>query len=83
MTLDGIVLTPQLIKSHLLKAGLKDEHRINAFLSLEDKQDVKLMYDLITSIATLPPATALDTPGEQQAQTILHLLGHLYITSPL
>jgi hypothetical protein len=43
ITLDGVVLTPQLLKRHLLKQGLKDERGINALLSPKDKQDVKLM----------------------------------------
>jgi hypothetical protein len=43
MTLDGVVLTAQLLKRHLLKQGLKNERGINALLSPKDKQDVKLM----------------------------------------
>jgi hypothetical protein len=76
MTLNGVVLTPQLLKRHLLKHGLKDERGINALLSPKDKQDVKLMYNL--SIATLPPPSQQDSPGEQQSRIILCLLGKLY-----
>jgi hypothetical protein len=65
MALDGVVLTPQLLKWHLLKQGLKDEHGINALLLPKDKQDVKLMYDLLSSIATLPPPLDTDSPSEQ------------------
>ncbi|KIM80525.1 hypothetical protein PILCRDRAFT_822243 [Piloderma croceum F 1598] len=64
MTLDGAVLTPQLLKRHLLKHGLKDERGINALLSLKDKQDVKLRYDLLSSIATLPPPSREDSPTQ-------------------
>jgi hypothetical protein len=78
MTLDGVVLTPQLLKRHLLKQGLKDERGVNALLSLKDKQDVKLMYDLLSSIATLRPALPSDLPSEQQSRKILRLLGSLY-----
>ena len=78
MTLNGVVLTPQLLKRHLLKQGLKDERGINALLSPKDKQDVKLMYDLLSSIATLPPPSQDDSPTEQQSRNILCLLGKLY-----
>ena len=78
MTLDGVVLTPQLLKRHLLKQGIKDERGINALLSPKDKQDVKLMYDLLSSIATLPPALPSDSLSEQQSRKILRLLGGMY-----
>ena len=42
-TLDGVVLTTQLLKSHLLELGTKDVDGINALLSPKDKQDVKLI----------------------------------------
>lgn len=78
MTLDGVVLTPQLIKAHLLNASMLDERGINALLSPKDKQDVKLMYDLLTSIACLPDADATNSPAEQQTRGLLVLLGKLY-----
>jgi hypothetical protein len=71
MTLDGVVLTPQLIKAHLLKASALDKRGINALLSPKDKQDVKLMYDLLTSIACLPNADATNSPAEQQTRGLL------------
>jgi hypothetical protein len=70
MTLNGIVLTPQLIKSHLLKASLKEKCRINAPLSPKDKQDVKLMYDLLTSIATLPSVAVAVAVGRLQLKPV-------------
>jgi hypothetical protein len=78
MTLDGVVLTPQLIKAHLLNASTLDERGINALLSPKDKQDVKLMYDLLTSIACLHDANATNSPAEQQTWGLLVLLGKLY-----
>ena len=77
-TLDGVVLTPQLLKSHLLQHMAKGEHGVNAILSPKDKQDVKLMCDLLSSIATLPPASLSSSPAEQKTHVILQLLGHLY-----
>jgi hypothetical protein len=78
MTLDGIVLTLQLLKSHLLQQGLKDERGVNALLLPKDKQDVKLMYDLLSSIATLPPTPLSSSPTEQKTRNVLCLLGCIY-----
>ena len=78
MTLDGVVLTPQLFKWHMLKQGFKGEHGINALLSPKDKQDIKLMYELLSSIAALLPTLPSDSPSEQQLHKILCLLGGLY-----
>ena len=36
------------------------------------------MYNLLSSIATLPPALDTDSPSEQQSRKILRLLGNLY-----
>jgi hypothetical protein len=77
-TLGSVVLTPQLLKNHLLQHILKDERGVNALLSPKDKQDVKLMYDLLSSVATLPPAPPSSLPAEQKTRDTLRLLGHLY-----
>ena len=61
-----------------MKQGLKDERGVNALLSPKDKQDVKLMYDLLSSIATLPPALDTDSPSKQQSRKILRPLSNLY-----
>jgi hypothetical protein len=73
------VTTSQLLNQHLLKQGLKDECGINALLSLKDKQDIKLMYNLLSSITILPPALDTDLPSKQQSRKILYLLGNLYL----
>jgi hypothetical protein len=78
ITLDGVVLTPQLLKRHLMTLGIKDERGINALLSPKDKQDVKLMFDLLSSIASLPPPPSTDSPSVQQSRKVLRLLGCLY-----
>lgn len=77
-TLDGVVLTTQLLKSHLLELGTKDVDGINALLSPKDKQDVKLMYDLLSSITTLPHASSSSTLAVQKTRDVLQLLGQLY-----
>lgn len=77
-TIDSIVLTLQVLKHHLLSLGIKDEQGINALLSTKDKQDIKLMYNLLTLIASLSPPSSSMPPTEHKARGALTLLGHLY-----
>ena len=77
-TINGVVLTLQVLKHHLLSLGIKDERGVNALLSPKDKQDVKLMYNLLTSITSLSPPSSSMPPTEHKAQGTLTLLGHLY-----
>jgi hypothetical protein len=77
ITMKGIVLTQQILKSHLLGTG-RDEHRVNAILSPNDKQDIKLAYDLLSVIADLPLCEPQSKPAHQNSHRILRLLGQLY-----
>jgi hypothetical protein len=52
--------------------------RINAIVSLNDKQDVKLAYDLLSSIAVLLPAQDNDPPTVHNTCNSLWLLGKVY-----
>ena len=47
-------------------------------MSPGDKQDVKLAYDLLSSIAILPRALPTDSPITDATQTALCLVGKLY-----
>ena len=78
ITLDGVVLTSQLLKCHLITLGIRDKWGINALLSPKDKQDVKLMFDLLSSIASLPPPSSTNSPSVQQSCKVLQLLSCLY-----
>jgi hypothetical protein len=62
-TIDGVVLTRQLLKTHLLHGGRHDNRHIESLLNPNDRQSVKLMYDLLSAIGTLPDALDADTPS--------------------
>jgi hypothetical protein len=77
----GTLITPQVLKRHL--STLPDttsltHHRIEKLLSPNDKQDVKLAYDLLSAVACLPPATESDTPAVQTTRRSLRLLGCIH-----
>ncbi|KAJ7835278.1 hypothetical protein B0H14DRAFT_3707147 [Mycena olivaceomarginata] len=67
-TIDGVVLTPQLIKQHLLRDSHHSAHHITGILNPNDRQNVKLMYDLLSSIAS----------RVQNNRRVLRLLGAFY-----
>ncbi|KAJ6459302.1 hypothetical protein C8R45DRAFT_942329 [Mycena sanguinolenta] len=77
-TLDGVVLTRQLIKQHLVRDSRHNTHHLDGLLNPNDRQNVKLMYDLLSSIAVLPAAQETDTPPFQNTRRVLRLLGAFY-----
>ncbi|KAJ7232148.1 hypothetical protein B0H12DRAFT_1003412, partial [Mycena haematopus] len=77
-TIDGVVLTQQLIKQHLVRDSQHKPHHINNLLNPNDRQNVKLMYDLLSSIAVLPEAKNTDSPAFTNTRRVLRLLGALY-----
>jgi hypothetical protein len=77
-TIDGVVLTRQLIKQHLLRDSCHSAQHIDRLLNPNDRQNVKLMYNLLSAIAVLPAAKETDTPAFQNTRRVLRLLGALY-----
>ncbi|KAJ7301276.1 hypothetical protein DFH08DRAFT_919133 [Mycena albidolilacea] len=77
-TIDGVVLTPQLIKQHLLRDSHHSAHHITGILNPNDRQNVKLMYDLLSSIAVLPTPKETDSPVFKNNRRVLRLLGAFY-----
>ncbi|KAJ7811049.1 hypothetical protein B0H14DRAFT_3755845 [Mycena olivaceomarginata] len=77
-TIDGVVLTPQLIKQHLLRDSHHSAHHITGILNPNDRQNVKLMYDLLSSIAVLPAPKETDSPVFKNNRRVLRLLGAFY-----
>ncbi|KAJ6583712.1 hypothetical protein B0H10DRAFT_2234749 [Mycena sp. CBHHK59/15] len=78
-TIDGVVLTPQLIKQHLLRDSKLSPQRIDKILAPNDRQDIKLMYDLLSALAVLPEARETDTPAfrnNRRAYTNVNLSLH-------
>lgn len=76
--INGTIINAGILRRHLSAAGQLENHRINALLSPEDKQDVKLAYDLLSAIAVLPPAKPEDSPPIHTARRHLRLLGNVY-----
>jgi hypothetical protein len=77
-TIDGVVLTRQLIKQHLLRESRHNFHHISGLLNPNDRQNVKYMYDLLSSIAVLPEAKETDSPAFKNTRRVLRLLGAFY-----
>ncbi|KAJ7303109.1 hypothetical protein DFH08DRAFT_825958 [Mycena albidolilacea] len=77
-TIDGVVLTRQLIKQHLLRKSRHNFHHISGLLNPNDRQNVKYMYDLLSSIAVLPEAKETHSPAFKNTRRVLRLLGAFY-----
>ncbi|RXW13825.1 hypothetical protein EST38_g12030 [Candolleomyces aberdarensis] len=73
-------ITPAIIKTHLRDTGISAEH-IHAILNPNDLQDIKLAFDLlrdIWSLPLLPEASSLDiprSPGYRAGHESLRILG--------
>jgi hypothetical protein len=84
MMISGVLITPQVLKRHLStlpETTALTHHRIERLLSPNDKQDVtwdvKLAYDLLSAIASLPPAGS-EIPTVQTTRQSLRLLGCIH-----
>ncbi|TDL21390.1 hypothetical protein BD410DRAFT_724370, partial [Rickenella mellea] len=75
--LDGVVITTSILRRHLSASGLK-KAQIDSILSPNDKQDVTLMFKLLSAIANLAPADPSDDPPTHITRRLLRLLGRLY-----
>ena len=79
----GFQITPAIIRQHLVADGHSQAH-VNALLKPEDKQDVKLAFDLLQDIWALKPldeisseSSSCPTPGFIKARQSLCILGRL------
>ncbi|KAJ7814764.1 hypothetical protein B0H14DRAFT_3746965 [Mycena olivaceomarginata] len=72
----GIDLKPGIIRTHLQSVGHTADHIRSAF-NPEDKQNVKLAFDLLKDIWTLPPCPLGTNPGIAAAREALRTLGKL------
>ncbi|KAJ7927902.1 hypothetical protein B0H13DRAFT_2552011 [Mycena leptocephala] len=73
----GVQISSAIIRMHLQSASLSTQH-INSLFNPDDKQDVKLAFDLLKDIWSLPLATESTRPGFISARTGLHTLGTLF-----
>ncbi|KAJ6609514.1 hypothetical protein B0H10DRAFT_1813540, partial [Mycena sp. CBHHK59/15] len=76
--IDDVLLTGELIKQHLARDSRHSPQHIDKLLNPNDRQDVKLMYDLLSAIAVLPEAQDTDSPAFKNTRRTLCLLGAFY-----
>ncbi|KAJ7744401.1 hypothetical protein B0H16DRAFT_1322187 [Mycena metata] len=77
MKVFGTHITPAIIRVHLQSAGLSGQH-IHAVLNPDDKQDVKLAFDLLKNLWSLPPAPPDARPGFASAREAVRIIGSLF-----
>ncbi|KAF8144618.1 hypothetical protein K438DRAFT_2101594 [Mycena galopus ATCC 62051] len=77
MKVFGVQITPTIIRVHLQSAGLSAQH-IHAVLNPDDKQDVKLAFDLLKDLWSLPPAPADARPGFASVREAVRTIGGLF-----
>ncbi|KAJ7333384.1 hypothetical protein DFH08DRAFT_939956 [Mycena albidolilacea] len=77
MKIFGVQITPAILRVHFQSAGLSSQH-IHAILNPDDKQDVKLAFDLLKDIWSLPPAPADSRPGFASAREAVRIIGSLF-----
>ena len=77
VVISGIRITPDVIKNHFKSAGLSADH-IRSVFNPEDKQDVKMAFNMLKDIWNLPCApTGNHTPGFLATREALWMLGKL------
>ncbi|KAJ7601800.1 hypothetical protein DFH06DRAFT_1024845 [Mycena polygramma] len=77
-TVNGVVLLQGVIKQHLLRDSRHNSPHLDKLLNPNDRQNVKLMYDLLSAIAMLPESEDTDSPAFKNSRRALRLLGSLY-----
>lgn len=74
IVVNRVRITPDITKDHLRQASVSADH-IRAIFNPNDKQDVKLAFDMLQAIWSLPEAPAGKSPGFLAARNALRLLG--------
>ncbi|KAF9012081.1 hypothetical protein BDQ17DRAFT_1322030 [Cyathus striatus] len=67
-------ITPNIIKGQLKCEGLSADH-IRSLFNPNDKQDVKLAYDMLKDIWSLPSSCDSTSPGFLESREALRILG--------
>ncbi|KAJ7183908.1 hypothetical protein C8R46DRAFT_1309168 [Mycena filopes] len=73
----GFEITPAIIRAHLQSAGHFTVH-INSLFNPEDKQNVRVAFQLLQNIWALPAPPPTCTPGFRAASEALRLLGAFF-----
>ncbi|KAG7094204.1 hypothetical protein E1B28_007811 [Marasmius oreades] len=79
ISIEGLVITPDLFKRHFHMAEFSSVH-ISSLFNPKDKQDVKLAFNLLKDIWSLPSMTAtesLEKPFQSQIREAIRVYGQL------
>lgn len=77
VVIHGIRITPAILRSHFQAAGFSASH-IHSLFNPDDKQDVKLAFDMLKDLWSLPAAPEKSTPGFVATRSALHTLGKFF-----
>lgn len=76
VVINGFRIKPGILKDHFKSSGLSAEH-VRALFNPEDQQDVKMAFDMLKDIWTLPRISENLHPGFQKAREAVWVLGKL------
>uniref|UniRef100_A0A8H7XJQ8 Zinc finger PHD-type domain-containing protein n=1 Tax=Psilocybe cubensis TaxID=181762 RepID=A0A8H7XJQ8_PSICU len=77
LLISGVRITPSIISTHLKMSGLSAVH-VASLCNPNDEQDVKLAFDLLRAIWSLPTITEHQNPSIIEARASLVILGKLF-----
>jgi hypothetical protein len=76
VVVNGFQIKPNIIHNHFRAKNLTADH-INSLMNSKDQQDVKLAFDMLKAIWSLPRESNNNNPGFQQAHEALWILRKL------
>lgn len=76
VTVNCFRITPGILKDHFKSNGLSADH-VQSLFNPDDQQDVKLAFDMLKDIWTLPRVSNNLHPGFQKAREAVWILGKL------
>ncbi|KAF6746419.1 hypothetical protein DFP72DRAFT_1076427 [Ephemerocybe angulata] len=72
----GVRITPAVLRAHLQAEKVSADH-IRSILNPEDKQDVRLAFDLLKAVSSLPRTTENTNPSFVKAREAIWIFGQL------
>jgi len=76
VVINGFRITPGILKDHFKPSGLSADH-VRSLFNPEDQQDVKMAFDMLKDIWTLPCISENPHPGIRRAHEAVWTLGKL------
>jgi hypothetical protein len=76
VVVNGVRITPDILKDQFRSAGLPVEH-IRSLFNPDDQQDVKMAFDMLKDIWSLPRSSTNSRRGFLEAREALWILGKL------